>query len=428
MKLLYKALRGTRDILPDEMSRWHFLEETTRRVFKRYQFSEIRTPLIEPTELFARSVGASSDIVRKEMYTFERSDSSISLRPENTAGVVRAVIEHALHRDVATGYPERYYYMGPMFRYERPQKGRQRQFHQIGVEVIGSSEPLADAETLQMLELYLDELGIAERELLIGTVGDDQCRPAYRKRLQDWLEPRLSQLCEDCGRRYSENPLRVFDCKIEQDRELLRGAPTMSESLCNGCQQHFEQVCRFLDEFGVAYRIDDRLVRGLDYYQRTVFEVVSGKLGAQDAILGGGRYDRLMAELGGPDIPGFGFAIGMERLILLLPKDRLIASRVDLALIALGDDGFAAAIGMAQRFRQAGVVTSLPLVERKLGAQMKRATRNGARYALFVGADEVAAGRYGLKDLETGDQDTLDEQQILARVVGENYTGSDPSQ
>jgi histidyl-tRNA synthetase len=428
MKLLYKALRGTRDILPDEMSRWHFLEETTRRVFKRYQFSEIRTPLIEPTELFARSVGASSDIVRKEMYTFERSDSSISLRPENTAGVVRAVIEHALHRDVATGYPERYYYMGPMFRYERPQKGRQRQFHQIGVEVIGSSEPLADAETLQMLELYLDELGIAERELLIGTVGDDECRPAYRKRLQDWLEPRLSQLCEDCGRRYSENPLRVFDCKIEQDRELLRGAPTMSESLCNGCQQHFEQVCRFLDEFGVAYRIDDRLVRGLDYYQRTVFEVVSGKLGAQDAILGGGRYDRLMAELGGPDIPGFGFAIGMERLILLLPKDRLIASRVDLALIALGDDGFAAAIGMAQRFRQAGVVTSLPLVERKLGAQMKRATRNGARYALFVGADEVAAGRYGLKDLETGDQDTLDEQQILARVVGENYTGSDPSQ
>jgi len=420
MKLLYKALRGTRDILPDEMSRWHFLEQTTHRIFSRYQFKEIRTPLIEPTDLFARSVGASSDIVRKEMYTFERGDSSISLRPENTAGVVRAVIEHALHRDVAIGYPERFYYLGPMFRYERPQKGRQRQFHQIGAEIIGASEPLADAETIQMLEVYLDELGIDERELMIGTVGDDECRPAYRERLKLWLEPRLGQLCEDCRRRYEDNPLRVFDCKIEQDRELLRDAPTMNESLCTACQEHFGQVCSLLDEFGITYNIDDRLVRGLDYYKRTVFEVVSSKLGAQDAILGGGRYDGLMQELGGADLPGFGFAIGMERLILLLPDERIRSAGVDLALIALGAEGLAAAIGLAQRYRQAGVVTSLPLTERKLGAQMKRATRSGARYALFVGQDEVAAGQYGLKDLTTGEQVTLDEQQILTRLAADD--------
>lgn len=416
MKKHYKALRGTRDILPDEVTRWQFLERTARAVFARYGFREIRTPIFEATELFARSVGETSDIVRKEMYTLDRGGDSMTLRPENTASVVRAVVEHALHRAIAAGYPERYYYIGPMFRHERPQKGRQRQFHQIGVEVIGAAEPLVDAETIEMVDVFLETLGIVERELVISSVGDATCRPRFREELRCWLEPRLGELCEDCRRRFQENPLRVFDCKVESDRRFLAEAPVLLDFLCDPCATHFGEVRRRLDRYGISYRVEPRLVRGLDYYERTVFEVVSGKLGAQNAILGGGRYDRLVEELGGPSIPGLGFAMGMERTILLLPEERVPAGEIDVALIGLGREGWEAGGEMARRMRAAGLRVLSPVVERPMGAQLKRADKAGARFAVFVGGEEIAAGRFGFKDLRSGVQESLDEPTIVRRI------------
>ena len=415
----YQALRGLHDVLPDEVARWHLLEDTARAVFGRYGFREIRTPLLEATELFARSVGQASDIVRKEMYTLERGGESMSLRPENTASVVRAFVEHALYRNVAAGYPERLYYVGPMFRYERPQKARQRQFHQVGAELLGAAEPLADAEILEMLDVFLERLGLVERELLVSSVGDASCRPGYRERLVAWLEPRLGELCQDCRRRFADNPLRVFDCKVPQDQELLRAAPLLADQLCAPCAEHFAEVRALLERLGVRHRVDPRLVRGLDYYERTVFEVLAGGLGAQNAIAGGGRYDRLVEELGGPALPALGFALGVERTVLLLPEDRVARPHFDAALVALGADGFAASIDLARRLRAAGFAVLAPLVERPLGAQVKRADKAGARFAIFIGRDEIASGRYGVKDLASGEQATLDEAGIAARLGGE---------
>ena len=412
----FKALRGTRDILPDESPRWQRLEETVHRVFGRYGFREIRTPILESTALFARSVGASSEIVGKQMYTFSAGDEAVCLRPESTASVVRAFVEHSLHRRVASGYPERYFYMGPMFRYERPQKGRQRQFHQIGVELLGASEALADAETIHMAEALLEELGVRKREIVLNSVGDAQCRPAYRDRLQAWLEPRLDRLCTDCNRRFRENPLRIFDCKVEADRRVLQQAPTIGDALCDPCKSHFAEVRRVLDRFGVAYRIDPHIVRGLDYYQRTVFEITSPGLGAQNAVMGGGRYDGLVEELGGPAMPGFGFAIGMERLITLIPENPRRAEDIDVALVSLGQEAWEATLDMAARLRTKGVGCIVPLVERPMGAQLRRADKAGARFALFVGQEELTAGSYGLKDLRTGEQVNVDEAAVPARV------------
>jgi histidyl-tRNA synthetase len=415
----YKALRGTKDILPTEAADWQRLEQVTRDLFGRYGFREIRTPVLESTELFTRSVGVASDIVRKEMYTLGRDEGSLSLRPENTASVVRAFVEHALHRNVATGYPERYFYMGPMFRHERPQKGRQRQFHQIGVEVLGAAEALADAETIQMADAFVEELAVAEREIVLNSVGDNVCRPAYRAGLLAWLEPRLDQLCSDCKRRYRENPLRVFDCKVEEDRRILDGAPTMAEALCGPCREHFDEVRRLLDEMGVTYRIEPRIVRGLDYYVRTVFEIISSELGAQDAIMGGGRYDGLVEELGGPPLPGFGFAIGMERLLSLMPESVQGYPVIDVAVVSLGAAGWQASVGLVQRLRHRGVGCILPLVERPMGAQLRRADKAGARFALFVGQDELARGRFGLKNLATGEQLEVAEGDVPSLVKGD---------
>jgi histidyl-tRNA synthetase len=330
--------------------------------------------------------------------------------------VVRAFVEHSLFRQIAAGYPERYFYMGPMFRHERPQKGRQRQFHQIGVELLGSAEPAGDAETIEMADTFLAELGVDRREILLNSVGDEVCRPRYRERLQAWLEPRLPRLCDDCNRRYRENPMRVFDCKVEQDRALLERAPTLDASLCEPCRTHFDRVTRALDSLGVAYKIEPRIVRGLDYYQRTVFEITSPDLGAQNAVLGGGRYDGLIEELGGPALPAFGFAIGLERLIAIVPGDRVPGHDPDVALVSLGGAGWSAAMGIARQLRAAGVACFFPLVERPLGAQLRRADRSGARFALFVGSEELETGRFGLKDLRTGQQVDVGLDQVAERV------------
>ena len=414
----YKALRGTKDILPGETARWQWLEEITRRLFARYAFREIRAPILESTELFARSVGDSSDIVRKEMYTLTAGKESISLRPEGTASVVRAFVEHSLHRGVAGGYPERYFYIGPMFRYERPQKGRQRQFHQIGVEVLGASEPTADAETIHMADALLEALAVGERELVLNSVGDEACRPAYREKLAKWLAPRLDRLCSDCRRRSAENPFRVFDCKVEADRRLLAEAPVIGNCLCDPCREHFDGVRNVLDAYGIRYRVEPHIVRGLDYYQRTVFEILSGRLGSQNAILGGGRYDGLVEELGGPALPGFGFAVGMERLLMLAgdpPED----PGIDVALIGLGSESLRPTLLLAARLRDAGIGCMMSLTDRPMGAQMRRADKAGARYALFVGKEELASGRFGLKDLRTGEQVSVDEASLVDRLTKE---------
>jgi len=416
MKPRYAALRGTRDLLPDELAVWRFVERTAHEVFARYGFREIRTPILEATELFARSVGEATDIVHKEMYEFRRGDESICLRPENTASVARAVVEHALHRGIAAGYPERLYYVGPMFRYERPQKGRQRQFHQIGAEMFGAPEPAADAETLEMLWAFLSAVGVEDRTLVLNSLGDPADRDAFRDALVAWLGPRLQAMCEDCRRRAVDNPLRVFDCKIDADVELLRGAPDILERQGEAARAHFDAVRAALDAYGIPYRIDPRMVRGLDYYQRTVFEVVAGGLGAQNAILGGGRYDGLVRDLGGPDVPGFGFAIGMERLVSLVPDGRVEAERVDVAIVTLGESGWRAGTDIARALRAAGVRAVVPLQERPLGAQMKRADRVRARFALFVGQDEVDRGRFGFKDLASGQQVEVDLAEVKRRL------------
>ena len=418
MTARYQALRGTRDILPDEAAVWQRLEGITRETFSLYGFREIRTPLLETTELFTRSVGTSTDIVRKEMYTFASGDDSVTLRPENTAPVVRAFVEHALHRTVAAGFPERLFYIGPMFRHERPQKGRQRQFHQIGVEVLGAPEPLVDAETIELAWSLLARLGIEDRELRLSSVGDGPSRARYRDALTSWLAPNLPSLCEDCRRRAVENPMRVFDCKVEADRARLDGAPKILGFLSGESERHFAEVRAALDAYGIPYVVDERLVRGLDYYESTVFEVVSGSLGAQNALLGGGRYDGLVEALGGPALPGFGFAAGMERLVLAMPA-RDAGPSTDVLLVALGEAGFRASIGIARRLRAEGLRVALPVCERPLGAQMKRAERLGARFALFVGEAEIARGRFGLKNLATGEQTETGADGVVGAVRGE---------
>jgi histidyl-tRNA synthetase len=415
--LRYQALRGTRDILPDEVGAWQRLERATHEIFARYGFREIRTPIFESTELFARSVGASTDIVRKEMYTFGAGDESVTLRPENTAPVVRAFVEHAMHRTIAAGFPERLYYMGPMFRYERPQKGRQRQFHQIGAEVLGGAEPQVDAETIEMLWALLDAVGISQRELRVNSVGDAATRAEYRAALVAWLSPHLPRMCDDCRRRAVENPLRVFDCKVDADRRLLEDAPRIVDRLSPDSAAHFDAVRKALDAYGIPYVIDSRLVRGLDYYERTVFEVIAPGLGAQNALLGGGRYDGLVEELGGPAVPGFGFAAGMERFVLAMGESAHRGSETDLLIVGLGDAGFRASIGLARTLRAKGLSVALPTIERPLGAQMKRAERLGARFALFVGEGELASGRFGLKNLATGEQVDVESATIAAAVL-----------
>ncbi|MEK7282480.1 MAG: histidine--tRNA ligase, partial [Acidobacteriota bacterium] len=340
---MIEAQKGTRDILPDEIGRWQFVEEQARAIFERYGFREIRTPIFESTELFARTIGEATDIVAKEMYTFlDRKGRSLTLRPENTAPVARALIEHQMHRGAGL---QRLYYIGPMFRYERPQKGRMRQFHQIGVEVFGGEHPAVDAETLEMLMAFLERLGIAGAALAINSVGCPACRPAYRDALLAYLRPRRDSLCADCKRRMVDNPLRCFDCKVPADQETMSAAPAITESLCAACRDHFGRVLALLEAFEIRHRVEPRLVRGLDYYRRTSFEVTVPGLGAQNALLGGGRYDGLIRDLGGPDVPGFGFAVGEERLVMSLPAGAAVPQGTpDVYLAAMGEEGVARAL------------------------------------------------------------------------------------
>lgn len=399
----YRALRGMKDILPAEIRKWQLAESRARGCFRRYGFAEIRTPLLESYDLFARSVGESTDIVHKEMYVMERGDERIALRPESTAAVARAYVEHSLDHGTQG---ERLFYIGPHFRYERPQKGRQRQFHQIGAEVFGEASPRVDAEVLGMVFDYLQSLRVEDVKLLLNSVGDEACRPAYREALRGFLEPRLDRLCGDCRRRYADNPLRVLDCKVEADREILAAAPLLRDHLCEACAAHDAGVRQGLRELGIPWEEAPRLVRGLDYYVRTAFEVTAGGLGAQDAVLGGGRYDGLVRDLGGPDVPGFGFALGLERLILLIPEEHpdLRPEGVDVFLVAMGEAAHGRVFSLAQRLRAAGFSVRHDYRPRSLGPQMKRADRLGARLALILGEEELAREGCVLKRMADASQ------------------------
>lgn len=413
---MIEAQKGTRDILPEEIGRWQFVEACARDTFERYGFREIRTPVFESTDLFARGIGEGSDIVTKEMYTFlDRKGRSLTLRPENTAPVARAFIEHQMQR--ASGL-QRLYYIGPMFRYERPQKGRMRQFHQIGAEVFGSDHAAVDAETLEMLMAFLARLGLGEAELGLNSVGDAVCRPAYRAALLAYLEPRRDSLCEDCRRRMVDNPLRCFDCKVEADRLTMAQAPSIADFLCAACKDHFGRVVAFLRVYGIRHRIDPRLVRGLDYYRRTSFEVTLQGLGAQNALLGGGRYDGLIRELGGPDVPGFGFAAGVERLVMSLPASVAVPQGTpEIFVAAVGEEAVERALMVARTLRRSGRrVVFDPLPDKSLKAQLRRANDLRARYVLILGESEVRERAVTIKTMSDGTQETIAEARVEARL------------
>ncbi|CAM3360298.1 histidine--tRNA ligase [Hydrogenibacillus schlegelii] len=415
----YQAPRGTADILPDEAARWQAVEAAFREACRRFGYGEIRTPIFEQTELFARSVGASTDIVQKEMYTFtDRGGRSLTLRPEGTAPVVRAVIEHRLYGTAEL--PLKLCYLGPMFRYERPQSGRQRQFHQFGVEAIGVEAPELDAEVIALGWTFLQDIGLKGVTLVLNSLGCPVCRPAYREALVAFLRPHREALCPDCRLRLEQNPLRVLDCKIDGPTPLVASAPRITDHLCDACRAHHAAVKAELDRLGIPYVEDPHLVRGLDYYTRTVFEFVAEGLGAQNTVLAGGRYNGLMAALGGPDLPGIGFALGAERLLLLLDEPaegRVGAPAPDVYVVAFGA-GAEKKLSLLMRLRAAGLSADADFAGRGLKAQLRSADRRGARYAVIVGDDEARAGRAAIKHLATGAQWTVAEEELAAFLAG----------
>jgi histidyl-tRNA synthetase len=422
---MIKSVRGTRDLLPPDTALWNFVEAAVRDVFRAYNFQEIRTPIFEETQLFARSVGEETDIVSKEMYTWEdraRAESekgqSLTLRPENTAGVVRAYIEHKLWERGLN----KLYYIGPQFRRERPQKGRYRQFYQIGAEVIGppasgSESPARDAEVIELLATLLDRLGITGWNLQLNSVGCVNDRPLFNEALGKALEPVVSKMCVDCQRRAVTNPLRVFDCKVPEDQPIIEKLPRISDFLDEACRTHFEEVKQILTAVGVPFTVNDRLVRGLDYYTRTAFEFTHGALGAQNAILGGGRYDGLSESLGGPSAPGIGFAIGEDRLVMSLKESaEAVLRKPDVYVAPLGAGMNKEAARLSRELRRHDLVVELGDENFRLKKSFEAATRTGAAYILIVGENEVKADAFALKNLSTGEQVSVPRQEIPARL------------
>jgi len=402
---LLTTLPGTRDILPEEMSSWHLVEDAARRIFALYGFEEIRTPLLEATELFARGIGGETDIVGKEMYTFlDQGGKSMSLRPEATASVVRAYLQHSMNRGAGL---TKLYYIGPMFRHEKKQKGRWRQFYQIGAEALGSENPAVEVEVIEMMLFFLESLEVKSR-LLINSVGDARCRPGYIELLRQELLRHQAGLCADCRRRTEINPLRVLDCKVETCQPIIAGLPKIADHLCDECAKHFEEVKAHLREAGIAYEIVPRLVRGLDYYVRTAFEIVSGDLGAQNALVGGGRYDGLAEVLGGPRVPGFGFAMGLDRLVMILPESvRARGKRQPAVFLAhVGEAAFRKALAIARALRHKGYPCHLELAG-SLKSQMRQANRVEAQNVLIIGEEELARERYVLKRMDDSTQRVL---------------------
>jgi histidyl-tRNA synthetase len=407
-----RAVKGTRDLLPPATAVWNRVEEEARRVFRAYNYHEIRTPILEETQLFARGVGEETDIVTKEMYSFEdRDGTSLTLRPEATASVMRAYIEHSLYQQPGVA---KLYYVGPMFRRERPQKGRYRQFYQIGAEAIGSESPLADAEVIEMVVELLGRVGLQGFEVMLNSVGCPQCRPAFVERLREALRKVAPALCPDCQRRAETNPLRVFDCKVPADQPKIEALPSILDHLCAECGTHFSAVRHSLEERQIRFELRPRLVRGLDYYMRTTFEVVHGALGAQNSVLGGGRYDGLAEALGSKiKAPGIGFSIGEDRLVMTLEETRAEpAPGLELFIAALGEGAQKEAGLVARDLRRLGVTVEVA-PEGRLKRSLELANKLGARRTLILGDEEMAAGRYALKDMASGEQQSLTRDQLM---------------
>ena len=400
------AVRGFKDILPGETGKWRYVEDNARKIFKDFGFTEIRIPILEKTELFKRSIGEATDIVEKEMYTFQDArDESLTLRPEATASVIRAYLQHNMN---AANPVSKLFTIGPMFRRERPQKGRFRQFHQINAELIGLDNPRIDAELILMLIHFLKSIRLPDLGLEINSLGCPGCRPLFRKEVVDFLQDKKDGLCEDCLRRLDTNPLRVFDCKVESCGKIISDAPSLPDYVCPECRDHFEKVKEYLRVFNIPFEVNGKMVRGLDYYTRTAFEITTKSLGAQNAIAGGGRYDGLIKELGGPDIPAVGFAIGFERLISMLPiKDDQFAADPHLFIAALGDEAQKFAYTLCNNLRIRGIRTEMDYSGRSLKGQMKRSNKLKNRYTLILGEREMQENKAQLRNMKTGIQESL---------------------
>ncbi len=411
------GIKGMNDILPGNVETWQHLEEQARKVFGAFGYREIRVPVVEKTDLFCRSIGETTDIVEKEMYTFtDKGGTSMTLRPEGTAPVMRSFIQHKMY---ALDPVSKLYYIGPMFRHERPQKGRYRQFHQIGAEVIGVDDPKIDAQVLAMLSHYFQTTKIPDVVLQINSLGCPECRPSYRETLISFLEQHIESLCADCQRRYTTNPLRVLDCKVPGCKEATVDAPAMLNNLCIGCETHFGQVKEHLDALSVSYTVNPRMVRGLDYYTKTTFEMVTGSLGSQNAVAAGGRYNGLIKDLGGPDLPGIGFAIGLERLALMLGEQSIEPPRPELFIATLGETATKAGFAMLTRLQREGVLVEMEYTGKSLKAQLRRADKMKTRRVLILGEDELERGVAQLRNMDESSQEEVDLDGLEGRLLRE---------
>ncbi len=410
--------RGTNDFLPGEVEKWQYLEGLIRDLFADYHYKEIRTPIFEHTELFLRSVGETSDIVSKEMYSFEdKGLRHVTLRPEGTAGTVRAFVENKLF---AQSLPVKLYYTGPMFRYDQPQAGRYRQFHQFGCEVLGSADPMVDAEVISFAVDLFTKLGLQSLSVLINTVGCDHCRPRYQQALKDYFSQYKDQLCPTCLDRLEKNPLRLLDCKEEGCKAVAAHAPTTLDYACDDCKSHFEKVCAYLESVGIKYDVDTTLVRGLDYYTQTAFEVIMNKVGSQqNAICGGGRYNKLVSEVGGDDIPGMGFAAGMERVLLTVEEEGIVLpvkDDIDVYVAPLGDAAKEVCFKLTHDLRQQGMVVETDYLSKSMKAQMKAADKNHARYTVIIGDDELANNVAVVRDMHNSTQENVPLDEVINYV------------
>lgn len=410
--------RGTNDFLPGEVEKWQYLEGLIRELFANYHYKEIRTPIFEHTELFLRSVGETSDIVSKEMYSFEdKGLRHVTLRPEGTAGTVRAFVENKLF---AQSLPVKLYYIGPMFRYDQPQAGRYRQFHQFGCEVLGSADPMVDAEVISFAVDLFTKLGLESLSVLINTVGCDKCRPRYHEALKEYFSQYKDQLCPTCLERLDKNPLRILDCKEESCKAVAAGAPTTLDYACDDCKAHFEKVCSYLESVGIKYDVDTTLVRGLDYYTQTAFEVIMNKVGSQqNAICGGGRYNKLVSQVGGDDIPGMGFAAGMERVLLTVEEEGIqlpVKQDIDVYVAPLGDAAKDVCFKLTHDLRANGLTIETDYLSKSMKAQMKAADKAHARYTVIIGDDELANGQAVVRNMATSSQETISLEEVINYV------------
>lgn len=407
MKLI-TALKGTHDILPEEVYKWQYIEEKIKNITERYRYSEIRIPAFEYTELFARGVGDTTDVVQKEMYTFDdKGGRSLTLRPEGTAGVVRSFLEHGMFSDAL---PKKLYYMITCYRNEKPQAGRYREFRQFGVEVFGAEDPSLDAEIISMAASLLSELGLKNLVVNINSIGCPKCRKAYNDKLREYLRPHYDELCDTCKSRFEKNPLRILDCKSEICRKIGENAPVLLDNICEECSEHFEKLKKELEIFGIKYVINKSIVRGLDYYTKTVFEITSDSLGAQSTVCGGGRYDGLVEELGGSPTPGIGFAMGLERLLMCMEAENVYMgepSKADIYVAALGENASDFVSGFVKKLRDEDISAERDYMSRSLKAQMKYANKIGARYSVVIGDNEIETGMASLKNMETGESEEL---------------------